>query len=67
MRTARQIDAGIVYVNNYFRGGLGGPFGGTKASGYGREHSIETLHEFGRSKAVREPSGIGQILQWKIM
>lgn len=67
MRTARQIDVGIVYVNNYFRGGIGGPFGGTKASGYGREHSIETLHEFGRSKAVREPSGIGQILQWKIM
>jgi len=66
MRTARQIDAGIVYVNNYFRGGIGGPFGGTKASGFGREHSIETLHEYGRSKAVRVPSGIGEIPQWKI-
>jgi acyl-CoA reductase-like NAD-dependent aldehyde dehydrogenase len=66
MRTARQIEAGIIYVNNYFRGGIGGPFGGTKASGFGREHSIETLYEYGRSKAVREPSGIGQILQWRV-
>jgi acyl-CoA reductase-like NAD-dependent aldehyde dehydrogenase len=65
-RTARQIDAGIVYVNNYYRGGIGGPFGGTKASGFGREHAIETLHDYGRSKAVRVPSGIGPIPQWKI-
>ena len=66
LRTARQIEAGIVYVNNYYRGGIGGPFGGTKASGFGREHSIETLHDYGRSKAVRIPSGIGPIPQWKI-
>lgn len=66
LRTARQIDAGIVFINNYFRGGLGAPFGGAKASGFGREHSIETLYEYGRSKAVREPSGLGQIPQWTI-
>jgi acyl-CoA reductase-like NAD-dependent aldehyde dehydrogenase len=64
--TARRLDAGIVYINNYFRGGIGAPFGGTKASGFGREHSIETLYEYGWSKAVRQPSGLGVIPQWRI-
>jgi acyl-CoA reductase-like NAD-dependent aldehyde dehydrogenase len=36
-------------INNYFRGVIGTPFGGTKHSGYGREHAIETLREFGLS------------------
>jgi len=66
MRTARQIEAGIVYVNNYYRGGIGGPFGGTKACGFGREHAVETLSEYGYSKTVRMPSGIGPIPQWII-
>lgn len=66
LSTSRKIEAGIVYVNNYYRGGIGGPFGGTKASGFGREHAIETLYDYGRSKAVRVPSGIGEIPQWKI-
>jgi len=66
LRTARQIDVGIVFVNNYFRGGIGMPFGGTKATGFGREHCIETLYEYGRTKAVRVPSGIGQIPQWRM-
>jgi acyl-CoA reductase-like NAD-dependent aldehyde dehydrogenase len=64
--TARRLDAGIVYINNYFRGGIGAPFGGTKASGFGREHSIETLYEYGWSKAVRQPSGLGVVPQWRI-
>ena len=63
---ARRLDAGIVYINNFFRGGIGAPFGGTKASGFGREHSIETLYEYGWSKAVRQPSGLGVIPQWRI-
>lgn len=29
----------MVFVNNYFCGILGAPFGGTKHSGYGREHA----------------------------
>jgi acyl-CoA reductase-like NAD-dependent aldehyde dehydrogenase len=66
MRTARQLDVGIVYINNYFRGGEGAPFGGNKASGYGRERALETLYEFGRSKAVRTPSGLGKVPQWTI-
>jgi acyl-CoA reductase-like NAD-dependent aldehyde dehydrogenase len=66
LRTARRIDAGMVYINNYFRGGVGAPFGGTKASGFGREHCIQTLYEYGWSKTVREPSGSGPIPQWTI-
>lgn len=66
MVLARQLDVGTVYINNYYRWGTGVPFGGNKASGFGRERSLETLHEFGRSKAVRYPSGIGELPQWKI-
>jgi acyl-CoA reductase-like NAD-dependent aldehyde dehydrogenase len=65
-RVARRIDAGMIYVNNYFRGGVGAPFGGTKASGFGREHCIQTLYEYGWLKTVRVPSGMGQIPQWSV-
>ena len=63
-RLARRIDAGIVMINNYNRAFMGTPFGGTKASGYGREHSVDTLREFGRIKAIRTPSGEGTIPRW---
>jgi acyl-CoA reductase-like NAD-dependent aldehyde dehydrogenase len=63
-RAARRIDAGIVFVNNYNRAVMGTPFGGTKASGYGREHSVDTLREFGRFKAVRTPNGEGPVPRW---
>jgi acyl-CoA reductase-like NAD-dependent aldehyde dehydrogenase len=56
-RVARRIDVGMVFINNYFRGVIGTPFGGTKYSGYGREHAIETLREFSYTKMVRFPSG----------
>ncbi len=65
MRIARQLDVGVVMINNYFRNGAAGmPFGGTKASGYGREHSIETLKEFGRLKLVTMSSGLGETPYW---
>jgi acyl-CoA reductase-like NAD-dependent aldehyde dehydrogenase len=64
-RTARQLDVGMVFINNYFRGILGTPFGGTKHSGYGREHAIETLREFTHTKMIRFPSGLGTIPQWR--
>jgi len=64
MRASREIEAGIVFVNNFHRNLLGTPFGGTKASGFGREHCIETLYEFGYRKAVRSPSGLGEIPRW---
>ena len=61
LRSARQIEVGVVLVNNYFRGILGSPFGGTKHSGYGREHTIETLSHFGYRKLIRLPSGTGEL------
>lgn len=64
-RAVRAIDTGMVWVNNYNRNMLGTPFGGAKRSGYGREHSIETLYEWCRPKAVHHPSGIGEIPTWR--
>jgi len=64
LRASRELDTGTVFINNYFRMFLGTPFGGAKHSGYGREHSIETLKEFGRLKSIRFPSGLGAIPQW---
>jgi hypothetical protein len=36
----------------------------SKASGYGRESSMDTLKEFGRFKAIRFPSGEGLPPSW---
>jgi len=63
-RVARRINAGVVMVNNYSRAFLGTPFGGYGDSGYGREHAIESLLEFTRTKNIREPSGLGAVPEW---
>ncbi|WP_213571496.1 aldehyde dehydrogenase family protein [Rhodococcus sp. USK13] len=64
-RVSRSVDVGMVFINNYFRGGVFGlPFGGTKGSGHGREHTIETLKEYGRWKVLSMPSGLGQWPMW---
>jgi acyl-CoA reductase-like NAD-dependent aldehyde dehydrogenase len=65
LRVARRIDVGVVLINNYFRGILGLPFGGTKHSSYGRKHTIETLAHFGYRKLIRFPSGTGTWSQWR--
>jgi acyl-CoA reductase-like NAD-dependent aldehyde dehydrogenase len=65
LRVARRIEAGMVLVNNYFRGVLGTPFGGVKHSGYGREHYIDTLKDYAQAKMVRVPSGFGKIPSWR--
>jgi acyl-CoA reductase-like NAD-dependent aldehyde dehydrogenase len=65
LRVARRIDVGVVLINNYFRMLLGFPFGGTKHSGYGREHTIETLSHFGYRKLIRFPSGTGTWPHWR--
>jgi acyl-CoA reductase-like NAD-dependent aldehyde dehydrogenase len=64
-RVARDLEAGIVLINNYNRALLGTPFGGVKSSGYGRELAVETLRAYTRTKNIRRPSGFGQILRWK--
>jgi len=64
-RAVRAIDSGMVWVNNYNRNMLGTPFGGAKHSGYGREHSIETLKEWCCPKTVHHPSGLGEFPKWR--
>lgn len=52
LRLARDIDAGQVYINEYFAGGIETPFGGNKLSGFGREKGLEGLRSYCRVKAV---------------
>jgi len=64
-RLAQRLEVGMVFVNQYTRRTfIGSPFGGVKGSGYGREYSAETMHEFVRAKNVRFPSGHGEIPTW---
>ncbi|SMH56476.1 aldehyde dehydrogenase family protein [Mesorhizobium australicum] len=51
-RVAGQIEAGQVFVNEYFAGGVETPFGGYKQSGIGREKGIEALHHYSQVKSV---------------
>ncbi|KFL38028.1 hypothetical protein N788_02305 [Arenimonas donghaensis DSM 18148 = HO3-R19] len=45
-RVARQIDAGACFVNSLVKSDVRLPFGGTKASGFGRELAEHGMHEF---------------------
>ncbi|MCK7556678.1 NAD-dependent succinate-semialdehyde dehydrogenase [Chitinophaga sedimenti] len=49
---ARQIESGNVFVNAMVRSDARLPFGGIKQSGYGRELSLEGVHEFLNIKTV---------------
>ncbi|MBL8830893.1 MAG: aldehyde dehydrogenase family protein [Rhodospirillales bacterium] len=51
-RLAREIDAGQVYINEYFAGGIETPFGGNRRSGFGREKGLEALRSYCRVKSV---------------
>jgi aldehyde dehydrogenase (NAD+) len=51
-RLAADIQAGQVYINSYFSGGVGAPFGGYKKSGFGREKGMEALHAYTQVKNV---------------
>jgi acyl-CoA reductase-like NAD-dependent aldehyde dehydrogenase len=66
-RFVRAVEVGMVWVNNYARNILGTPFGGVKSSGYGREHSIETLYDWTTPKAVHVPSGQGELPSWRVV
>lgn len=49
---ARQLRAGIVWVNKWFDLPAGMPMGGVANSGFGRELSIETLDHYSTVKAI---------------
>ncbi|MGF1627912.1 MAG: aldehyde dehydrogenase family protein [Kiloniellaceae bacterium] len=51
-RMAHRLDAGQVYINEYFAGGIEVPFGGNKKSGFGREKGLEGLLSYCRTKSV---------------
>lgn len=51
-RLARGIDAGQVYVNEYFAGGIEVPFGGNRMSGIGREKGLAAIEVYSRIKSV---------------
>lgn len=51
-RLARDIDAGQVFINEYFAGGISVPFGGNKRSGFGREKGLEALRSYSKLKSV---------------
>lgn len=52
LRTARQLRAGQVFVNEWFAGGVETPFGGVGKSGYGREKGRDALANYGRTKNI---------------
>ncbi|MEQ9487985.1 MAG: aldehyde dehydrogenase [Alphaproteobacteria bacterium] len=52
MRIASRIEAGTVYINNYFASAPQSPVGGYKQSGYGRENGIEGLKAFQQTKSI---------------
>ena len=51
-RVARELRAGMVWVNSYKRVNPGSPFGGIGQSGYGREMGFEAMHEYTEAKAI---------------
>lgn len=64
LRIGRALRVGVVFLNHYNRAFTGTPFGGVGASGFGREHALETLAEYSYSKSLRFPSGEGDMVRW---
>ena len=52
MKTAERLEAGSVWVNEYFNLVDGTPFGGFKESGIGREYCRETLNMYSHLKSI---------------
>jgi len=51
-RMAARLEAGQVFINEYYAGGVETPFGGYKQSGYGREKGLEALSHYTQVKCV---------------
>lgn len=49
---ARELHAGMVWINCYKRVNPGSPFGGVGKSGYGREMGFEVMREYTQVKSV---------------
>lgn len=51
-KVARELHAGMVWINSYKRVNPGSPFGGMGVSGYGREMGFEAMREYTEPKAI---------------
>jgi acyl-CoA reductase-like NAD-dependent aldehyde dehydrogenase len=51
-RFARELYAGMVWINSYKRVNPGSPFGGVGQSGYGREMGFDAMREYTQVKSV---------------
>jgi betaine-aldehyde dehydrogenase len=51
-RVARELHAGMVWINSYKRVNPGSPFGGVGQSGYGREMGFDAMREYTQVKSV---------------
>lgn len=51
-RFARDVEAGMVYVNSYMNGDMQMPFGGWKESGNGRDKCMDSLLSYTQTKGV---------------
>lgn len=52
LQFARDIEAGQVFINQYFAGGVSTPFGGVKNSGFGREKGLAALASYYKVKCI---------------
>ncbi len=52
MRASRALQAGQVFVNEWYAGGIETPFGGIGLSGFGREKGQEALYSYVNTKNV---------------
>ncbi len=52
MRAARKLDAGQVFINEWYAGGIETPFGGNKRSGFGRGKGVDAILSYVRTKNV---------------
>ena len=52
LRLSRRIEAGSVWINGWFIGGVQAPTGGIKASGVGRERGQQGIRNYTRMKTV---------------
>jgi betaine-aldehyde dehydrogenase len=51
-RMARELHAGMVWINSYKRVNPGSPFGGFGQSGYGREMGFDAMREYTQVKSI---------------
>lgn len=51
-RTARDLEAGTIWINQYNDFPAGMPFGGYKQSGIGRERARETIDQYTQTKSI---------------